>query len=319
MEYHHDAQIPTEFPNNIQPSGGNTVVSNNQQCTYKKPILVKISEETEEKYRQAQKELDVIENQLSNPKILVAEDLERKRFIWQYWVDSYENELMAYYETNDSQENELALEKLILSSRSLPNFYFLLEKYLVANRIADAKSLLATMEGKLKVSEENSETIADIKKVIPLCELKENNAISFENFLALIKIADTYKNQASYIAQHILSNYEMRYPPKPSEFVKTKPILNRQIAKKTTEQDILKVYPNPSNGEVTFYFDSKGIDSEVNLFVFDNLGQIVNQVKINRSNDLKWNLTIERSGMYYYKAITDDGVQIATGKLIITK
>ena len=76
----------------------------------------------------------------------------------------------------------------------------------------------------------------------------------------------------------------------------------------------INVYPNPFSEQVTF--DLEGIEeNDIQLFVYNNLGQLVRQENLKDSN-FTFNRNSLNGGLYYYELKTPKGI-FATGKLIL--
>ena len=77
------------------------------------------------------------------------------------------------------------------------------------------------------------------------------------------------------------------------------------------------VYPNPATTEVNFEFNE--FTGKGTLEVLDQLGRVVAQVELNRTDDASYNLRTDdwAAGMYSYRLTTL--TQLQTGKLVIRK
>ena len=76
----------------------------------------------------------------------------------------------------------------------------------------------------------------------------------------------------------------------------------------------INVYPNPFSEQVTF--DLEGIEeNEIQLFVYNNLGQLVRQENL-KDSQFTFNRNNLNGGLYYYELKTPKGI-FATGKLIL--
>ena len=75
---------------------------------------------------------------------------------------------------------------------------------------------------------------------------------------------------------------------------------------------IISVYPNPSNGEFTI-----STDSDMNLSIVNNLGQVVNEISINSSNNYKASVSNLANGIYFVVGKNND--QVIKTKIVVSK
>ena len=75
------------------------------------------------------------------------------------------------------------------------------------------------------------------------------------------------------------------------------------------------IYPNPSNGNVTIAITST--TEHPIIYLYNMLGQEVETVKLNRTQTIINNRTLQ-SGIYFYRVMNDSGI-MGSGKLIIQK
>ena len=75
---------------------------------------------------------------------------------------------------------------------------------------------------------------------------------------------------------------------------------------------IISVYPNPSNGEFTI-----STDSDMNLSIINNLGQVVKEISINSSNNYKASISNLANGLYFVVGKNND--QLIKTKIIVSK
>ena len=73
---------------------------------------------------------------------------------------------------------------------------------------------------------------------------------------------------------------------------------------------IISVYPNPSNGEFTI-----STDSDMNLSIINNLGQVVKEISINSSNNYKASISNLANGIYFVVGKNND--QLISQKIIV--
>ncbi|HTB32326.1 MAG TPA: thiol protease/hemagglutinin PrtT [Bacteroidia bacterium] len=81
-----------------------------------------------------------------------------------------------------------------------------------------------------------------------------------------------------------------------------------------TDNNNIKVYPNPSHG--VFNFDLTNTNGNYEVSVYNTLGQEVNTAVINTTNN-EINLGIQPKGIYIYKMVTEKGQTVSTGRLIV--
>ncbi|MDP3556803.1 MAG: T9SS type A sorting domain-containing protein [Bacteroidota bacterium] len=74
----------------------------------------------------------------------------------------------------------------------------------------------------------------------------------------------------------------------------------------------LQVYPNPNNGEFTI-----SSDSEINLTIINNLGQVVKEISINSSNNYKAEVSNLTNGIYFI--VGNNNSQSIKQKIIVAK
>jgi hypothetical protein len=74
---------------------------------------------------------------------------------------------------------------------------------------------------------------------------------------------------------------------------------------------IISVYPNPSNGEFTI-----STDSDMNLSIINNLGQVVKEISINSSNNYNASVSNLANGIYFVVGKNND--QLISKKIIVT-
>lgn len=82
---------------------------------------------------------------------------------------------------------------------------------------------------------------------------------------------------------------------------------------------LLRVYPNPSKGEVNFHHNNPGSD-KAELVIFDAVGRRIVSVQLDQGQDYRWNGTDTRQrrvapGTYYYKLTSGETQE--TGKIIL--
>ena len=78
-------------------------------------------------------------------------------------------------------------------------------------------------------------------------------------------------------------------------------------------QDLsFQVYPNPNNGEFTI-----STDSDMNLSIINNLGQVVKEISINSSNNYKASISNLANGIYFVVGKNND--QLIKTKIIVSK
>jgi hypothetical protein len=78
-------------------------------------------------------------------------------------------------------------------------------------------------------------------------------------------------------------------------------------------QDLsFQVYPNPSNGEFTI-----STDSDMNLSIVNNLGQVVKEISINSSNNYKASVSNLANGIYFVVGKNND--QLIKTKIVVSK
>jgi hypothetical protein len=75
---------------------------------------------------------------------------------------------------------------------------------------------------------------------------------------------------------------------------------------------IISVYPNPSNGEFTI-----STDSDMNLSIINNLGQVVKEISINSSNNYNASVSNLANGIYFVVGKNND--QLIKTKIIVSK
>jgi hypothetical protein len=75
---------------------------------------------------------------------------------------------------------------------------------------------------------------------------------------------------------------------------------------------IISVYPNPSNGEFTI-----STDSDMNLSIVNNLGQVVKEISINSSNNYNASVSNLANGIYFVVGKNND--QLIKTKIIVSK
>ena len=80
-----------------------------------------------------------------------------------------------------------------------------------------------------------------------------------------------------------------------------------------TAKQQINVYPNPTEGIITFEFDFSNTDG-LDLIMYNSLGQSVGNFQL-KSNNLQLNIGFLKSGFYYYN-IKDKAVVIYRGKII---
>jgi hypothetical protein len=73
---------------------------------------------------------------------------------------------------------------------------------------------------------------------------------------------------------------------------------------------IISVYPNPSNGEFTI-----STDSDMNLSIINNLGQVVKEISINSSNNYNASVSNLANGIYFVVGKNND--QLISQKIIV--
>ncbi len=81
----------------------------------------------------------------------------------------------------------------------------------------------------------------------------------------------------------------------------------------------VKIFPNPSSGELTFQITSPDNINQYQLVILDNNAKEIMRQKINLSND-KYTIDVKilSSGTYFYSLCTKDKTY-QSGKFIITK
>jgi len=75
---------------------------------------------------------------------------------------------------------------------------------------------------------------------------------------------------------------------------------------------LINVYPNPSNGEFTI-----STDSEMNLSIVNNLGQVVSSVSFNASNNYKASVSNLANGIYF--VVGQNNNQSIKTKIVVSK
>ena len=82
------------------------------------------------------------------------------------------------------------------------------------------------------------------------------------------------------------------------------------------QQLFIKVYPNPTNNQVTLSVNTIGWENEINIAIIDMMGRIVMEEKTTSSET-----TLDFSHMNegYYFVRTENGGAITTTKLVIMK
>ena len=75
---------------------------------------------------------------------------------------------------------------------------------------------------------------------------------------------------------------------------------------------IISVYPNPSNGEFTI-----STDSDMNLSIINNLGQVVKEISINSSNNYNASVSNLANGIYFVVGKNND--QLIKTKIVVSK
>jgi len=84
------------------------------------------------------------------------------------------------------------------------------------------------------------------------------------------------------------------------------------IAANQLANTIISVYPNPNNGEFTI-----STDSDMNLSIVNNLGQVVKEILINTSNNHKASVSNLANGIYFVVGKNND--QIIKTKIVVSK
>jgi hypothetical protein len=84
------------------------------------------------------------------------------------------------------------------------------------------------------------------------------------------------------------------------------------VKEKTSEKEILDIYPNPNNGSFT-------IKSEMELYLnlTNSFGQIVKAVELNRANNYEFKTEILSSGLYFLSGVGK--YQSVKQKIVVTK
>jgi hypothetical protein len=75
---------------------------------------------------------------------------------------------------------------------------------------------------------------------------------------------------------------------------------------------LISVYPNPSNGEFTI-----STDSDMNLSIVNNLGQVVKEISINSSNNYKASISNLSNGIYF--VVGKNNNQLIKTKIVVSK
>jgi hypothetical protein len=74
---------------------------------------------------------------------------------------------------------------------------------------------------------------------------------------------------------------------------------------------LIQVYPNPNNGDFTI-----STESDMNISIVNNLGQVVKVVSINGSNNYKASICNIASGIYFI--VGENKGQIIKQKIIVS-
>jgi hypothetical protein len=78
----------------------------------------------------------------------------------------------------------------------------------------------------------------------------------------------------------------------------------------------LSLFPNPNNG--TFILSLSNSNDKCNVKIFNYLGENIYSAKINSGNT-EINLQSQPDGVYFYRAISENGELIGEGKLVVEK
>lgn len=94
-----------------------------------------------------------------------------------------------------------------------------------------------------------------------------------------------------------------------------------------TNSEVVRVYPNPSNGQFTF--QSSGVSGQSSVEVYNELGQQVYSAKyplspserFSRAGTANYSLDLsaQPNGIYFYRVLSQTGNLLGDGKLIIQK
>lgn len=76
------------------------------------------------------------------------------------------------------------------------------------------------------------------------------------------------------------------------------------------------VYPNPSKGKIFIDFTESNVNSNYNLKIYNLLGQLMYNSKLNKASEINLNLP---QSTYYYVIDNNNSKTISTGKLVIVE
>jgi hypothetical protein len=84
----------------------------------------------------------------------------------------------------------------------------------------------------------------------------------------------------------------------------------------TPENTDITVYPNPSKGEFTIFW--KAISEKTTCEIYNVLGEEVKNVELTPANN-QLDLSAQAGGVYFYKVISETGILLGEGKLVVQK
>ena len=89
-------------------------------------------------------------------------------------------------------------------------------------------------------------------------------------------------------------------------------VLSAPIAKKLKN---IRVFPNPTNGQITVMNESGDI-SDMRVFSLD--GKLISETSID-SGYVQFELEVKTSGVYLYELLNEDQKMIEKGKIVLQK
>ena len=81
----------------------------------------------------------------------------------------------------------------------------------------------------------------------------------------------------------------------------------------------VKIYPNPNNGWFTVVIASETKQSSVTMEIYNVMGEHIYSQSNIQNSQFNIDLSSQPAGVYFYRAITESGILIGEGKILVQK
>ncbi|MDT8412523.1 MAG: T9SS type A sorting domain-containing protein [Vicingaceae bacterium] len=153
-------------------------------------------------------------------------------------------------------------------------------------------------ENTLLTDSTKAQTIGQVADATPLCQSGTNAQALLEN----VGIRNPYNEVIEIVEPQTGNNLRLGSS-------------NNETNTTSTKKDVVILYPNPANGQVTIAHNLETKNGTVSLEVMDVMGRVLMNKTINNTNN-QIDINQLSSGLYFYNVLQNDKM-VQSGKLVV--